>query len=77
MNWDEWIQSVGGKIASTAVDVYAAKEQAKTAYNVQAMTLAQQQQQAATAATASSVSPTVLLIGGVLLVGVLFMSDRS
>lgn len=73
MNWDSWIQTVAGK----AVDVYAAKEQAKASYDVAAMQLAQQKPVTVPALSAvGGISPTVLLVGAVVLVGALVLANK-
>jgi hypothetical protein len=75
MDWSSWIQEVG----KTAVDVYAAKEKAEQAYDIQRLQLQQQLTAAAgtPAAAFAGVSPTVLIVGAVALVGLLLVAGKD
>lgn len=82
MEWSTWIQEIG----KAAVEVYGAKEQRD--YEVQKLQL--QQETAAAQAAAermrllgtsggglAGVSPTVLIVGAVALVGLLFVAGKD
>lgn len=78
-DWSSWIQEIG----KAAVEVYGAKEQRD--YNIQQLQLQQQTAAEAAAAArfnalqgaASPVSPTVLIIGGIALVGLLLVAGKD
>lgn len=78
MEWSNWFQEIG----KTAAGVWAAKETAEHAYDVQQLQLQQDrlQQQAlaqyqAAQAAQSAISPTVLLIGAGLVAVLLLKGD--
>lgn len=73
MDWSTWLQGLG----STAVGVYADKQRAEHESNLRRLEMQTTAAMQPAPVIQGSVSPTVLLIGGAVLVAVLVMSNKD